>query len=346
MVNVAICGGSGYTGSELLRILANHPSVRVKAVTSERSAGLLVTDLFPHLQGIGDLRFEKLDPEQISRKADFIFLALPHAASQDAVAEFYKRGKKIVDLSADFRLKNPSVYSTWYETGHRYEKLLKKAVYGIPEIYRVRIKRAGLVANPGCYPTSALLGLYPVLKKKLVDTSSIVIDSKSGVSGAGRKASIPLSYCEVNESFRAYGISTHRHTPEIEQGICDITGEDVRVDFTPHLLPLNRGILTTIYLKLKEDMNTKDVLSLYKKTYRKEVFVRVYDEGRFPDLRNVRGTNFCDIGLAVNNRTGSLIVVSAIDNLMKGASSQAVQNMNLMLGLAEEEGLTGFSALP
>jgi N-acetyl-gamma-glutamyl-phosphate reductase len=346
VIKVGICGGSGYTGSELLRILSLHPSVQITVITSERSAGISVEEYFPHLKGATDLVFERLNPSLIARKADLFFLALPHGASQESVAAFFNEGKKVVDLSADYRLKDHNVYSEWYGTEHRFRAVLKRAVYGLPEINRRRIKRARLVANPGCYPTGALLGLYPLIRKGVVDLSNIVIDSKSGTSGAGRKADTALSFCEVNESFRAYGIAVHRHTPEIEQGIQSVTGESVTVNFTPHLLPVNRGILTTIYGKLRKDLKTSELISLFRRTYAKEPFIRVYEEGRYPDVKNVRGTNFCDIGVCVNRRTSTVVVVTAIDNLMKGASSQAVQNMNLMLGLDETEGLSGFAPLP
>ncbi|VAX28914.1 N-acetyl-gamma-glutamyl-phosphate reductase [hydrothermal vent metagenome] len=346
MLKVAICGGSGYAGSELLRLLSLHREVRITAVTSERSSGRKVVELFPHLMGSIDLEFEPLRPEILLKKADLFFMALPHAASQEAVNFFYSRKKHVVDLSADFRLKDPAIYEEWYSTGHEYPSVLKKAVYGLPEIYRRNIKKTRLVANPGCYPTGALLGLYPALKEGLIETGSIVIDSKSGTSGAGRKAAIPYSFCEVNESFRAYGIATHRHTPEIEQELSIIHGTQITVNFTPHLLPVNRGILTTIYCRLKGDFSTGHFLERYRDIYRKEPFVRVYDEGNLPDVRNVRGTNFCDIGMKVNQRTGTLVVVTAIDNLLKGASGQAIQNMNIMMGFKETEALNLLAPLP
>jgi N-acetyl-gamma-glutamyl-phosphate reductase len=346
MLKVAICGGSGYAGSELLRLLSLHRGVRITAVTSERSSGRKVVELFPHLMGSLDLEFETLSPEILLKKADFFFMALPHAASQEAVNFFYSGKKHVVDLSADFRLKDPGVYEEWYGTRHEYPSVLKKAVYGLPEVYRRNIKKTRLVANPGCYPTGALLGLYPVLKKGLIEADSIVIDSKSGTSGAGRKAAIPYSFCEVNESFRAYGIATHRHTPEIEQELSIIHGTQMTINFTPHLLPVTRGILTTIYCRLKGDSATGQLLERYRDIYRKEPFVRVYDEGNLPDVRNVRGTNFCDIGMRVNQRTGTLVVVTAIDNLLKGASGQAIQNMNIMMGFKETEGLNLLAPLP
>ncbi len=346
MLKVAICGGSGYAGSELLRLLSHHRRVEIGAVTSERSAGRKVTDLFPHLLGAVDLEFEPLKPVSLLEKADLFFLALPHAASQEAVNFFHSGGKHVVDLSADYRLKSPRVYKEWYKVSHEYPSLLEEAVYGLPELYREEIRRTRLVANPGCYPTGAILGLYPALKEGLVDASSVVIDSKSGTSGAGRKADTAYSFCEVNESFRAYGIATHRHTPEIEQELSGISGTEVAVNFTPHLLPVSRGILTTVYCRLKAEVSTGEVIERYRETYGKEPFVRIYAEGTLPDIRNVRGTNFCDIGLRVNGRTKTLVVVTAIDNLLKGASGQAVHNMNIMMGFDETEGLDLLAPLP
>lgn len=346
MLKAAICGGSGYTGGELIRLLLGHPNIKVSAITSERSAGKSVTDIFPHLTGLTGLRFEPLEPDRISKKADIIFLALPHAASQDAVNHFFQADKHVIDLSADFRLRDPKTYEKWYGIRHKYTDLLKKAVYGLPEIHRRKISRARLVANPGCYPTGAVLGILPLLRAGIIERDSIVVDSKSGTSGAGRKADEMLSFCEVNESFRAYGIANHRHTPEIEQELSIAGGSEIKVNFTPHLLPVNRGILTTIYCRLKKKAETEEMLSLFRKVYGKEPFIRVYGRDRFPDVRTVRGTNYCDIGLRVNSRTNTLIVVTAIDNLIKGASGQALQNMNIMMGFEETVGLNHAAVLP
>ncbi|RMG73044.1 MAG: N-acetyl-gamma-glutamyl-phosphate reductase, partial [Nitrospirae bacterium] len=241
MTKVAICGGSGYTGSELLRLLRYHPDVEVVAVTSERSAGKRVDQLFPHLKGHYNLEFVPLKKERLLEQAELFFLALPHGASQEAVDYFFRAGKRVIDLSADYRLKDPRTYKDWYGLEHSFKGTLKRAVYGLPELHRTKIKRARLVANPGCYPTSAILGLYPALKGGIIETEGIVIDSKSGTSGAGRKADVAYNFCEINESFRAYGIASHRHTPEIEQEISGIIKKEVTVNFTPHLLPVNRG---------------------------------------------------------------------------------------------------------
>lgn len=344
MLKVAICGGSGYAGAELLRLLMHHPSVKVVAATSQQSAGVRVADHHPHLHGYGDLVFEPLERERLVGRADVFFMALPHAASQEAVNYFFKNGKKVVDLSADYRLKDPASYEHWYKTPHRFRGTLRRAVYGLPEIYRNRIKKASLVANPGCYPTGAVLGLYPALKAGLIDPVSVIVDSKSGASGAGRKAEVAFSFCEVDESVRAYAVASHRHTPEIEQEVSALARKTVTVDFTPHLMPVGRGILTTIYARLARGAGSAEAIDVYRKAYRREPFVRVLDA--LPNIKNVRGTNLCEIGLAVNERTGSLIAVTAIDNLMKGAAGQAVHNMNIMLGLAETTGLGAAAVHP
>jgi N-acetyl-gamma-glutamyl-phosphate reductase len=333
MLKVVICGGSGYAGAELLRILSIHPGVKVVAATSEQSAGKPVTDLHGHLHCYSGLLFEHMEKERLLKRADLFFLALPHGASQEAVEYFFRNGKKVIDLSADYRLKDPAVYEHWYKTPHRFRGALRKAVYGLPELHRSRIKRASLVANPGCYPTGAILGLYPALKAGLIEPGSIVVDSKSGASGAGRRAEVSYSFCEVDEGVKAYALASHRHTPEIEQEVSAISGKEVKVDFTPHLLPIARGILSTIYARLRKKADTASVLSLYRKAYEREPFVRVTET--LPNVKNVKGTNLCEIGIAVNERTGTLIAVTAIDNLVKGASGQAVHNMNIMMGFDE-----------
>ncbi|MDH4230499.1 MAG: N-acetyl-gamma-glutamyl-phosphate reductase [Nitrospirota bacterium] len=345
-LKVAICGGSGYTGVELLRILSGHPLVKITAVTSEKSAGKKVSALFPHLQKYQNLSYEPMNKIALLKKADLFFLALPHGASQEAVNFFFENDKPVIDLSADYRLSDPKVYQEWYGLPHKYPNTLKKAVFGLPEINRSRIKKAKLVANPGCYPTSAILALLPAVKNKLIDLSSVIIDSKSGTSGAGRKADVAVSFCEVNEGFKAYGIGTHRHTPEIEQELSLASGKKIRVNFTPHLLPVDRGILTTVYAKISQKADTASVLQVYKKLYKNEPFVEVLDEGIFPNIKNVRGTNFCHIGMKVVPRTNTLIIVSAIDNLVKGASGQAVHNMNIMMGLRETTGLESVALFP
>lgn len=346
MVRVAICGGSGYAGAELLRILAAHPQVRVTLATSEKSAGKKVHDLFPHLHRYENLAYEPLDREKIISKADVFFMALPHAASQVAVDFFAAQGKKVIDLSADYRLRDAKIYEEWYKVPHMFPDTLRKAVYGLPELHRKKIAKASLVANPGCYPTGAIIGLAPAITRGLIKLDSIVIDSKSGTSGAGRQSEVSFSYCEVNEGFKAYSVAGHRHTPEIEQELSSIAGKDVVVNFTPHLVPLDRGILTTVYARLTKAVEEEDIWDVYKAAYRKEPFTRLLERGRFPNVKNVRGTNFCDLGISVNRRTGTLIVVAAIDNLVKGASGQAVHNMNIMMGLDETTALNAIALFP
>lgn len=346
MLKVAVCGASGYAGAELLRILASHNKVKVTSVTSEKSAGKKVADLFPHLHQYEHLIYEPLDPEKILSKADLFFMSLPHAASQEPVETLVRNKKKVIDLSADYRLHNADTYKDWYHVPHKFPSMLREAVYGLPERYRKNIAKAAFVANPGCYPTSAILGLYPALKKAIIDSGSVIVDSKSGTTGAGRQSDTTFSYCEVNEGLKAYGIGRHRHTPEIEQELSLIAGKNIKINFTPHLIPLDRGILSTLYARLKKEIDTTEVQKIYKETYAGEPFVRVLAEGKLPNVKNVRGTNLCEIGLVVNKRTNTLIVVSAIDNLVKGAAGQAVQNMNIMMGFEEETALKAIALFP
>lgn len=345
-IKIAIVGSSGYTGGELYRLLIHHRFATITAVTSEKSAGKPLTTIFPHLAGLTDLLCEPLDPDVIAGKADFIFLALPHVTAQEAAFRFRRLGKKVVDLSADYRLSDPALYEKWYEHCHQYPDLLKQAVYGLPELHREEIKAASLIANPGCYPTSAILGLAPLVKAAAIDLTTIIIDSKSGVSGAGRSPSLAHHYPEVNEGLMAYKIGTHRHTPEIEQEVSTLAGKPVTLSFTPHLVPMNRGILTTIYASLQERADAGRLHALYREFYEREPFVRVLAPGQFPNVRNVRGSNFCDIGVYADVRTNRAVVIAAIDNLVKGASGQAIQNMNLMMGYDEREGLAGAGLFP
>lgn len=346
MLNVAIVGASGYTGLELIRILHCHPEVAVTCLTSEQSAGKRISDVFPTLRGRCDLLLENLEPVRVSEKADIIFTALPHKAAMEVVPTFLKLGKKVIDLSADYRLSDPAVYGEWYEP-HMNPANLKKAVYGLPEIRRTKIKGAKLVANPGCYPTSIILGLAPLLKKGLIRPQSIIADSASGVTGAGRSAKVDSLYCEVNEGYRAYGVGgVHRHTPEIEQELSILADTPLKVTFTPHLVPMDRGILSTIYAAPLKDMTTADLVKLYEEFYAGEPFVRVLPQGSLPSTAFVRGSNFCDIAPLVDARTGRIIIVSAIDNLVKGASGQAIQNMNIVCGFPETTGLDGLALFP
>jgi len=336
---VAIAGASGYTGAELLRLLVQHPGVEVVALTAETHANQPISQIFPSLAGFVDLICRPLDPAALAAEAEFVFLALPHKTSMAVGADLVKRGVRVLDLSADFRLKDPAAYRTWYGFEHLAPSLLGEAVYGLPELHREEIAAARLVAVPGCYPTSAILGFSPLLARGLADPETIVIDSISGVSGAGRKPELPTHFSEANESLKAYGVGSHRHTPEIEQELSGVAGRPVTVTFTPHLAPLTRGILTTITARLAGARSTAELLGVYREFYRGRSFVRVLEEGRLPETKHVLHSNLCDVGLVSDARTGRVIVVSAIDNLVKGASGQAVQCFNLMAGLDERAGL-------
>jgi len=335
--NVAILGASGYTGGELIRILVNHPNVKISYITAEKHAGKMVSEVFPHLKGILDLKLEKLDPKKVPDDIDIVFAALPHGASAEVIHEIYKRKIKIIDLGADFRL-NEGNYRKWYGD-HPCSDMLEDAVYGISELNKEQIAESNLIANPGCYPTASILPLAPLLKENIVDESSIIIDSKSGVSGAGRSPSLDLHFCEVSEGFKAYKVAEHRHSPEIEQHLSEYSKKDVNIIFTPHLIPIDRGIFSTIYVKTDKEYTTSELLQKLKDFYKNSHFIRIYDEGQFPNISYIRGSNFCDIGIKSIPEKKSAVIVSVIDNLVKGAAGQAVQNMNIMMDLPETTGL-------
>lgn len=346
MLRVAIVGASGYTGGELGRLLCNHPDVSITVATSRQNDGVPLHRLYPHLTDRVDIVCRDLGSDEIVKQADFIFCAVPHKTAMNIVPTFLEAGKKVVDLSADFRLRDVKVYEQWYQA-HSASHLLDQSVYGLPEIYREQIKSADLVANPGCYPTSITIALAPLLGTNLIDTNSIIIDSKSGTSGAGRSANVGTLFCEVTDGFRPYKVGgTHRHVPEIEQNLSDLTGNPLTVSFTPHLLPISRGILSTIYVNLSTAAELRELYDLYQQMYRDEPFVRVLDPGIQPATQYVRGSNYCDIGLAVDVRTNRAIITSAIDNIVKGASGQAIQNMNLMCGFDEETSLNQAPLFP
>lgn len=344
---VAIAGASGYAGAELVRLAAAHPYYEITAVTSEKSAGQLISAVFPSLTGIVEHRFEALAPEALAERADAVFLALPHTKSQDPVALCMKAGKLVVDLSADYRLKDVAAYEQWYQTPHAHPGLLAEAVYGLPELHREAIAKAKLVASPGCYPTAAILQLAPLFAKQLVQPDMIVIDAKSGISGAGRSPALPYHFPEAHESLEPYKIGKHRHIPEIEQELSGMIGKagSVTIAFTPHLVPMNRGILSTAYCKLVRDMTLADLRALYKEFYKGERFVRLYED-TVPNPRYIKGSNFCDVGVYTDPRAGWVVTVAAVDNLVKGAAGQAIQAMNLMMGIPEESGLTQPSSYP
>ncbi|MDD3722326.1 MAG: N-acetyl-gamma-glutamyl-phosphate reductase [Lutibacter sp.] len=333
---IGIIGATGYTGSELVRILTNHPAVEITMITSESRAGELFSDVHPFLQGIADQKLVSIN-EIDDYELDLVFLALPHGISMDFVKRFKDKSFKIIDLSGDFRLNSKEIYEEWYKLNHIYPEGIEKAVFGSPELYFDKIKEASLIANPGCFPTSAILGLAPLLKANIIETDHIIVDSKTGVTGAGIKAKSVNMYSNVNDNFKAYGLKNHRHTIEIQEILDGISGKETIVQFTPHLLPVDRGILSTIYAKPTEKMDDIKLKELYKAFYANAPFVRLRKQE--PAIKDVRGTNYCDLYVTYDKRTNTVIIISVIDNLIKGAAGQAVQNMNIMFGLDETKGL-------
>jgi N-acetyl-gamma-glutamyl-phosphate reductase len=329
-------------GAELLRLLSVHPAVTLTAVTSERLAGEPLARVFPHLRGLSALTFQEVDAERLAEAADVVFLALPHMESQRAVPVLRRHGRKVVDLSADYRLRDASLYTTWYKASHMDAAGLAEAVYGLPELHRKAIAGASLVASPGCYPMGAILAVAPLLRSGIGRAEGIVIDGKSGVTGAGaqgRKVDPMYLYTEANENVQAYGIATHRHTPEIEQELSGLAGRPVVVSFTPHLLPLNRGLYTTASVPLARAASTEDLLVLYEEFYAGEPFVRVMPAGDRPTTRHVVGSNLCDVAVVADTRAGRAVCVSALDNLGKGGSANGIQSLNIMMGWDERSGL-------
>lgn len=344
-IKAAVYGASGYTGQELIRILSRHPEVQLTAVTSRRYAGVPVAKVFPSLAGFTSLVYADATPQEIAALCDVVFLALPHGVSMEIAPAFVEAGRKVIDLSADYRLRDLAEYEKWY-VPHKSAALIGQAVYGLPELYRRQIDKAGLIANPGCYPTCIILGLAPLLKNGLIEVDSIIADCASGVSGAGRDPVVGSLFCEVDGGYKAYKVGNHRHTPEIEQELGVLAGESFAVSFTPHLLPVKRGILSTIYATLKRGISTAGLQDIYASFYEVEKFVRVLPAGDIPNISSVCGSNYCDVGMVCDPRTGRVIVVSAIDNLVKGAAGQAVQNMNIIFGLPEESGLAAVPVYP
>ena len=338
MPKIAVVGATGYTGFELLRLLGSHGGVEVMALTSETYAGKKVDEVFPALASVHDRTLVKFELS-VCEGADLVFCCLPHRVAMNTVPSLLEAGHRVVDFSADYRLRDFGVYEAWYKTKHTSPERITDAVYGIPELYREDIKKASLVANPGCYPTGAILALAPLLRARLIKPDSIIVDAKSGVSGAGRKADLGLQFGEVNEGFKAYGVGNHRHTPEIEQELSVALGGAVQVSFTPHLAPMTRGILSTIYAGGEGGADASAVRASLRDAYADEPFIRLMPGGALPNVTQVAGSNYVDIGLVYDERTSRFIVVVAIDNLVKGASGAAVQNMNLMLGLPETQGL-------
>ncbi|MEO2026078.1 MAG: N-acetyl-gamma-glutamyl-phosphate reductase [Fuerstiella sp.] len=335
MARIAILGATGYTALELLKILARHPQAEVTTLTTRQKTKPHISEIHPSLTGQFDLCCENLSAEEVGARADIVFCALPHTASMEAVPHLLDAGCRVVDLSADYRLNDPGVYEQWYGHVHTDPTRLSNTVYGLPELYMDQIPGADLVANPGCYTSTSILGLAPLLASGLIDPDGIIIDAKSGVSGAGRSPKLGTLYAECNESVTAYGIGTHRHTPEIEQVLTDIGGTQVQVAFNPHLMPMDRGILCSMYPRLKSPKSVEELLTVLREFYAKQPFIRVVDH--IPATKHVSGTNFCDISVRLNR--DQLVVFSATDNLIKGASGVAVQNMNLLLGLDQRTGM-------
>lgn len=345
MLKAGVMGATGYTGAELVRLLEDHPEVELTFVDSRSYEGMLLSDVYPNLRKKVDKRCRSVEVEDVPKDTDVVFCALPHRVSQEKVIPLMNAGFRIVDFSADFRIRNGKTYEKWYQIEHMDHKALKKAVYGLPEWYVDEIRNANLVANPGCFPTSVLLPLLPLIKEKMVAVKTIIIDSKTGVSGAGRSPSGVNVFSQVNENVKAYNIGGHRHTPEIEQEISLAAEKDLKVLFTPHLVPMDRGILSTIVLP-SDKLTHKEIKQCYEQYYGDKPFIRILEEGVLPETKAVRGSNYCDVGFKWESRSGNLVIVSAIDNLLKGSSSQAVQNMNLMFNLNEAAGIQSMSMWP
>ncbi|MFD0590681.1 N-acetyl-gamma-glutamyl-phosphate reductase [Paenibacillus sp. GCM10027627] len=338
-IGVAIVGSTGYGGVELIRLLASHPLAEVTSVISSSSAGTSIAEGYPHLIGIREELLDDVDTATIKSKADVVFLATPAGVASKLVPELLEAGLKVVDLSGDFRLKSPELYEQWYKKPAAEQSYLDQAVFGLTEIYGEQVPGASFISNPGCYPTATLLGLVPAVKAGFIDPSTIIIDAKSGVSGAGRGASLGTHYSELNENFKAYKINKHQHIPEIEMVLSDTAGAPVVTTFTTHLVPMTRGIMSTMYAKVEGQRTVGEFIDLYKQFYEGRSFVRIRPEGQWPSTKEVWGSNYCDIGFALDERTNRITIVSVIDNLVKGAAGQAVQNLNLMMGWDETLGL-------
>jgi len=344
MVKAGIVGASGYGGVVLVGLLLRHPDVKIEWATWETdNKSEKLSDIYPHLNGLTDIKWIEPDYDKLAKQVDVVFMAIPHGLAMNFVPKFISAGAKVIDFSADYRISDVAVFEKWY-CKHTSPDLLKKAVFGLPEFYREKIKHAQLIANPGCYPTVSSLSIVPAIKAGLVDTSSIIIDAKSGVSGAGRSPKMNTHYPECNEGISAYAINNHRHKPEIEQILSDAAGSKLKISFTPHLTPMNRGILATVYANLKSPKSIDEIKKVYTQFYKDEYFVRVTDKA--PTTKQVSGTNFCDIAIFLDNDTNRLTITGVIDNLVKGAAGQAVQNMNIIMGLNEKAGIDTVATYP
>ena len=346
MIKAGIIGSTGYAGAELVRLLSAHPDVRIVWYGSRTYAGSAYSSVYKNMFRIVDAVCMNEQLGELADEADVIFTATPQGLCASMVSEEILSKAKIIDLSADFRLKDVSVYESWYKIRHANPSFIEEAVYGLCEINREKIAKARLVANPGCYTTCSILTLYPLIREGLIDPDTVIIDAKSGTSGAGRGEKVQNLFCEVNESIKAYGVASHRHTPEIEEQLGYAAGRDMTVTFIPHLVPMNRGILATTYAQLADSADEEKIRGAYEKAYGNEYFVRLLPDGEYPETRWVEGSNYMDIGWKADHRTGRLIAIGAIDNLVKGAAGQAVQNMNILFGLPEQTGLTYAPVFP
>lgn len=338
MIKVAVLGATGYAGIELVRLLSSHPEVSIEFLGSQSFDGKKISEVYKNFEKVLDVECKELDLDAVE-KCDVAFTALPHGASKIVIPQLIERGVKVIDLSGDFRYDDIKVYEEWYGEEHSSPELLAESVYGLCELHRDKIKGARLIGNPGCYTTCSILGAAPLLANGLAEAKNIIVDAKSGVTGAGRGLGLPYHFCECTENSKAYKIAKHRHTSEIEQELSKLAGKEIMISFTPHLIPQKRGILSTIYINLKEKHTTEEIVNVYKEYFKDEYFVRVKDAGELPETKHVAGSNFVDIGVVVDDRLNRAVVVSTIDNIVKGAAGQAVQNMNLLFGLEETTGL-------
>ena len=346
MIRAGIIGSTGYAGGELVRILLGHKDVEIKWYGSRSYIDKKYASVYQNMFQLVDDVCKDDNMEQLAKEVDVIFTATPQGLCASLVNDEILSKVKVIDLSADFRIKDVKTYEEWYKIEHKSPQYIDEAVYGLCEINREKVKQARIVANPGCYPTCSTLSIYPLLKEGLIDPNTIIIDAKSGTSGAGRGAKVPNLYCEVNENIKAYGVATHRHTPEIEDQLGYACGQEVMINFTPHLIPMNRGILVTAYASLKKEVSYEEVRAAYDKYYADETFIRVLDKDVCPQTKCVEGSNYVDVNFKIDPRTKRVIMMGAIDNLVKGAAGQAVQNMNLMFGFDEAEGLHQIPMLP
>jgi N-acetyl-gamma-glutamyl-phosphate reductase len=341
-IKVGIIGANGYSGVELIRLLLSHPFVELEMVISHSTTGMNIREVYPHLTGIYEKPLEQLDVREVTERVDLLFFATPSGVSTNLLPKFVEKGVICIDLSGDFRLKEAALYKEWYNFDIHPSPLLDQAVYGLTEMNRERVKKAKLIANPGCYPTATLLGLLPALRLNVVEPTSLIIDGKSGVSGAGRKANLATHFGETNENLKIYKVGSHQHVPEIEQAIQEILGKAIPITFSTHLVPMTRGIMCTIYANLTEhhiNNSTEAILEMYRSFYQNDPFIRIRELDVFPATKEVYGSNYCDIGLHVDQRTQRLTIVSVIDNVVKGAAGQAIQNMNVLYGFDETTGL-------